>query len=279
MKNLIKLSFIAFLFFTSCGEKDEAIYGASPEDQTLVFWRTGAQTFGVPINATGSVNVEVAVTNVSASDRTVTFELLPSPNTTALPANYSIPTFSVTIPANKYFGTFVINGVDDALLTTSPRIIALRLKSISDSKAVVSSTIKNISLLQVCPIPANKFVGNYLLTEITPFVDGPTLDHGSVINLVRVSETQRKFSTRNYINYCTTTYKDFEFSLSCNQVIVKAGQTSTCSCAAPGLFFEPGIVPGTYDVANDSEFFMTFTNDATSNCGTPVQTTYKFTKQ
>jgi hypothetical protein len=279
MKNLIKLSFIALLFFTSCGEKDEAIYGASPEDQTLVFWRTGTQTFDVPINSTSTANVEVAVTNTSASDRTVTFELLPSPNTTALPANYSIPTYSVTIPANKYFGTFVINGVDDALLTTSPKIIALRLKSISDSKAVVSSTIKNISILQVCPIPATKFVGNYMLTEMTPFVGGPTLDHGLVVNLVRISERERRFSTSNYPNFCPTPKKDFFFNLSCNQVIVRAGQTSTCACPGGSLFFEPGIVPGTYDVANDSEFFMTFTNDATSNCGTPVQTTYKFTKQ
>lgn len=278
MKNLIKFSFIALLFLTSCGEKEEAIYGASSEDQTLVFWRTGTQTFGVPINTTATASVEVGVSNISGSDRTVTFELIPT-STTALPANYSIPTYSVVIPANMYFGSFVINGTDDALLTTSPKTIALKLKSISDGKGAISSTVKNISILQVCPIPADKFVGNYLITETTPFVDGPTLNHNQVVNLIRISETERRFSTRNYPNYCATTVMDFFFNLSCNQVIVKAGQVSTCACPNIQLLFGPATVPSTYDVNNDTEFFMTFTNDVNNSCSPPVQTTYKFTKQ
>ena len=34
-----------------------------------------------------------------------------------------------------------------------------------------------------------------------------------------------------------------------------------------------------HTVNNDTEFFMTFTNDVNNSCAAPVQTTYKFTKQ
>ncbi|MFN3908409.1 MAG: hypothetical protein ACK4JX_05190 [Flavobacterium sp.] len=273
MKKLFILTLISS-FFISCGEHEEIIFDPN-SGATLAFWKVNTLNFGVPIDSQLTLDIQVGVTTLSAENRTVSVEVVEQG--TDLPAaNFTLPT-SFTIPANEYFGTLSLIGIDDENLGTDAKSLILKLVSISDG-GKVSSQLLNISVRQICPIPADKFVGNYLLTEITPFVDGPTLDHGQVREVFRVSETERRISTRNYPNYCTP-FRDFFFNLVCNNVVVPANQRSTCQCSASGLFFGPAAVPATYDVDNDAEFFVTFTNDVTNNCGAPVQTTYRFNKQ
>lgn len=273
MKKLFILTLITS-FFISCGDHEEVIFDPN-SGNTLAFWRTNTLNFGIPIDSQATLDIQVGVTTLSSEARTVQVEIVEA-NTNLASTNYSLPT-SLTIPANEYFGILSLTGIDDDNLSTDAQSLVLKLTSISDG-GKVSSQLLNISARQICPIPADKFVGNYLLTEITPFVDGPTLDHGQVREVIRVAETERKINTRNYPTYCAA-FRDFFFNLVCNNVVVPSNQRSTCACTTAGLFFGPAATPATYDVNDDSEFFVTFTNDVTNDCGAPVQTTYRFNKQ
>ena len=189
--------------------------------------------------------------------------------------NYTVSS-SVVIPAGEYFGNLVINGVDVTAETT-PELLYLDIVSFSDETAVISPTTLEVSVFQFCPIAPGLFTGNYLIEELTPFVDGPTLSHNTVVTLVATSETGRRFATKNFPNYCNTNM-NFNFSLVCGEVIVASNLQGNCSCNG-AFFFGPATTPSTYNVADDSVFEMTFTNDVTGDCGAAVQTTYRFTKQ
>ena len=131
----------------------------------------------------------------------------------------------------------------------------------------------------ICPVPETFLVGDYLIEEITPYVDGPTFDDGSVVS-VAVGEfsTERVFFTSNYPDYCTTP-NDFNFTLVCGNILVPL-QESNCACGDGSNYFGPPLGEGsTYDLADDSVFFLTFGNDLQSDCVAPEDTTYKFTKQ
>lgn len=130
----------------------------------------------------------------------------------------------------------------------------------------------------ICPIPDTYLTGMYLLEEITPYVDGPTFDDGSVTEVfVGDFSTERFFLTSNYPDYCTTP-NDFRFTLVCGTVVVPL-QESNCACGSGADYFGPSDNPATYDLTDDSVFFLTFENDVQSDCAPPEDTTYKLTKQ
>lgn len=130
----------------------------------------------------------------------------------------------------------------------------------------------------VCNLDPESFVGDYLIEEITPYVDGPTFDDGSVVEvLVGASDTERLFFTANYPDYCSTP-NDFIFQFICGVIFVPF-QESNCVCNDGTDFFGPAENPSNYDPNDDSVFFITFSNDTQSDCGPPVDTTYMLTKQ
>lgn len=131
----------------------------------------------------------------------------------------------------------------------------------------------------ICPVEDTYMVGDYLIEEITPYVDGPTFDDGAVVT-VEVGEfsTERFFLTSNYPDYCTTP-NDFRYTLVCGDIIIPL-QESNCACGSGADYFGPPLGDvSTYDLADDSVFFLTFGNDLQSDCVSPEDTTYKFTKQ
>jgi hypothetical protein len=272
MKKIVLL--LTSVLVLSCNDNQPPIYDGV-NGQTLVYFENSTSNLPIEIDADGSVTIPINASTISTVDRTVTVELV-TDDSTADPQNYSFsPT--VVIPAGSYTGNLVVNGTD-VTAETDIELLVFKIKDFSDAKASKSSLNHQVSVFQFCPIPEDKFVGNYLIEETTPFVDGPTLSHNTVVNVQRISETERKFSTRNYPNYCTP-FRDFFFNLVCNNVVVLDDQQSTCNCTAAGLFFGPATTASIYDVNDDSVFFLTFTNDKTADCGTTVQTTYKFTKQ
>lgn len=276
MKKII-IVFILALFLNSCSKNESALY--DPNGQGLVYFASTTSRLDIILDGEGQVQIPINVSSLSSVDRTVNLEILDS--STADSQNYSMPA-SVVIPANEYSGVLVINGVDVTAETTT-EIIVLKITSVAGGgNLVISPVTHEVSVSQSCPVDPTKFIGNYLIEETTPFVDGPTLSHGTVIELKHLNAnaptTERKFSTKNYGNYCSP-FRDFFFDLSCGEVIVRANQPSTCTCTAAGLFFGPAIVPSTFDADDDSVFYMTFTNDVTGDCSPAVQTTYKFTKQ
>lgn len=276
MKKIIGIFVLTFLLH-SCDRNESTVFDSS--SQNLISFAQSTSNLAIVLDGVGQDDVIINVTNLSSVDRTVTIEVLDE--STADPENYSIP-LSVVIPANEYFGVLTISGTDVSAETT-PEIIVLKIASVSgDDNAVFSPTTHEVSVFQSCPVDVDKFIGSYLIEETTPFVDGPTLSDNTIIELKHLNPasptTERKFSTKNYPNYCSP-FRDFFFNLSCGEVIVRANQASTCTCTADGMFFGPAIVPSNFDAEDDSVFFMTFTNDVTGDCSDPVQTTYKFTKQ
>lgn len=130
----------------------------------------------------------------------------------------------------------------------------------------------------VCDLETTSFVGNYLLEEITPYVDGPTFADGSIVEVViGDTDTERLFFTPNYPDYCSTP-NDFNFLFVCGEIVVPI-QESNCACGNGADYFGPAENPANYDVNDDSEFFITFLNDVQSDCASPEVTTYKLTKQ
>ena len=253
----------SIIFFSSCSETEPVIYDPNNSQALVYFSRTNAN-LAIEIDATGQLVLPINVSTLSTEDRTVTVEV-DVDRSTADTQNYTVAT-SVVIPAGEYFGNLVIDGVDVTAETT-PELLFLDIVSFSDATAVISPTTLEVSVFQFCPIAPGLFTGGYLMEELTPYVDGPTLNDGEVVTLVATSETGRRFATKNYPDYCGTNM-NFNFSLVCGEVIVAANQRSTCACSADGLFFGPATTPSTYDI-----------NDVTGDCGAAVQTTYRLTKQ
>lgn len=264
----------SIIFFSSCSETEPVIYDPNNSQALVYFSRTNAN-LAIEIDATGQLVLPINVSTLSTEDRTVTVEV-DVDRSTADTQNYTVAT-SVVIPAGEYFGNLVIDGVDVTAETT-PELLFLDIVSFSDATAVISPTTLEVSVFQFCPIAPGLFTGGYLMEELTPYVDGPTLNDGEVVTLVATSETGRRFATKNYPDYCGTNM-NFSFSLVCGEVIVAANQRSTCACTADGLFFGPATTPSTYDINDDTVFELTFTNDVTGDCSAASQTTYRLTKQ
>lgn len=274
MKTALKGLLIA-LVFASCGDADTAVYDGETAKQTFISFDQEVYTLPIEADATGELVITVNSSTKSSEDRSFSVNVI-AEETTASAETYSVPA-TIVIPADSYQGTLTITGTDVDL--EEAKVLTIEF-STDDESVVFDSNRALINVTRVCPVAPGSFTGNYLITEITPFVDGPTLNHNQVVNVTQngLVPTARKFTTRNYINYCTTTTMTFRFELVCNEVIVPSGQVSTCACNG-GLTFGPAIVPSSYNPDDDSEFLLTFTNDETLDCGVTAQTTYRFVKQ
>lgn len=274
-KTFFKVLALAVLF-ASCGDADTAVYKGTSSDQTLLSFASPFYSLPIEVNDDGSVDVVLNSSNATDADRTYNV-IIVTEETDADPATYNLPG-TITIPAGAFQGVLHITGQDADLEDT--KTLTLKLDGVPEDVVFPANKVV-IDVQQVCPVDPTKFVGDYLIQETTPYVDGPTLDHGSVVNVsipAGDNNLRRQFTTRNYINYCTTTTMSFKFALVCGNVVVDAGQASTCSCNG-GLTFGPAAVPSPYDANDDSVFYVSFTNDESADCGGVYQTTYKFTKQ
>lgn len=129
-----------------------------------------------------------------------------------------------------------------------------------------------------CPLDTNKFVGQYLIEQISGLIDGPTLSDGSIVTLeIGESSVTRVFQTANYPLYCAS-LRDFTIEFICGEIQIPS-QSSGCSCSDGSDWFTDPEVRETYDPNDDSIFLITFTDDTQGDCGSPAQTTYRFTKQ
>lgn len=271
IKSLLILM-VAATCFVACDKDEENVIFDNINGQTLAFFDRTSSSLPVTIDATGSVDIAIGVTTVSNSDRTINISVI-ADQTTAAAENYSLSSTSITVPAGEYYGTLTVSGTDNSVETTA-ETIALRIDTVDNG--IVDSRTHNVSIFQVCPVDEALFTGMYLIEQTTPFVDGPTLDDGSVVE-VRSSGTSRIFASNRYPNFCTTPL-DFTFNLVCNEIIVPV-QDTNCRCNDASDWFGPATTPSTYDLSDDSVFFLTFADDLQADCGPTAQTTYRFTKQ
>lgn len=272
MKNLFKLLAVALLL-NSCGDFEPVIYD-NQNGPALAFFNASKTNLEVVIDDVGTAEIQVGVSTLSSSDRTVTVEVVDGDVTTADPSTYSF-NGSVTIPANSYFGTLTIDGIDNGVETSKETI---GLKITSADGATPSSSTHIVDIFQVCPVPDDFFTGMYLIEQVSAQVDGYSLSHNSIVE-VTANGASRQFQTEAYISYCAGNFFTFSVDLSCNQLIVPS-QDTTCRCDDATGWWGPAITPETYDlVAGDQEILVTFSDDVKADCGPTAQTTYKFTKQ
>ena len=270
MKKIFFILSVSIFLITSCNQNELPTFDPV-KGQTYAKFESSTLDLPVTIDATGEASINVIVSTKSDVDRVATIEINKDA-TTAASENYQIPSFKITIPAGQHMGSATIKGIDNSVDINAEKVV---LKLVSIDGGIVDSQELNVNIFQVCPVDITAFTGKYLIKEITPYVDGPTLQDGDVITITALSETQRVFETANYVNYCSTP-NPFKFTLVCNQVIV-ADNKSNCHCDGNLYFINPPV-PGTYDATDDSQFTLSFINDAYSDCGSPVITTYTFTK-
>jgi hypothetical protein len=266
MKNLIKLLILS-LVFIACDKNEPPTYTG---EQSVLLFSVQTSTLEVPIGTTNTLEVEVAASSLSSVDRSLTINI--EDVSTANSENYNVPN-TVVIPANSYTGTFIIDAEDKSIETSIETIVL----SLEGENGEISDNTHTVSLFEICPIPADYMIGDYLIEQQSDEVDGPTLGTGTVVSLSGTGVT-RTFETSNYPNYCPTTVNPFSFNLVCGEIVVLT-QNNLCVCDSGTDWFSEAIKNETYDLSDDSEFLVTFTDDTQEDCATPAQTTYKFTKQ
>jgi len=261
----------------SC-EEDVVIYDGT-SGTALASFEVTAQDFPVSDEGESFTLVEVNASTISNVDRTIAVSI--DEESTALAAEYNIVASTLVIPANSFEGFIKITGDFNAIPESVQRTLVLNLDSVEGAVLNEDKDQITVTLFRGCPLPENFAVGNYLLEETTELVDGPTLESGTVVEVTQTDGNPfgRQFQTFTFPDYCSTAKVTFKFSLICGDVISSTNQ-GNCVCQQGQPFlFGPATVPGTYDAADDSVLFLAFTNDVTSNCGPPVQTIYKLTKQ
>ena len=264
--------FIALLF-TACDETEPVIYDAQ-NGQTLVYFDSSSSTLEVLVDDTGSIDVVVGSSKLSTSDRTVSITV-DMDNTTTDATNYSVPA-TVTIPANEYFGTFTVTGIDTTLETTTENLV-LQLGSIEGG--VTSTGKHSIAMYQICPVSA-PFTGDYDLSILANGIfDTPTFTPGTVTLEVGSSALNRKFTVAPYPAFGAFPAREFNFSLTCNEIIVAAGQITGVGCGGTTTTIGPSPDVASYDPDDDSVFDMYYTDDeGGASCGEAVFAQVRFTK-
>lgn len=273
MKKII-FSLIVMALFFSCEDEDHDVdvnnYNAS---QDVTYFTDGSASTYFVSQVSGPFDIQIGSTGTSNSARTYNVQIDES-STATEGVDFSLLTNSVTIPAGEYFGTISVQGIFDG---TTPDGSTLILKLLGEDTMVNNQY--SLSIVQACPLEAD-FTGDYLIEELTAYVDGPTLATGTVVTVYQIDgfEFQRGFMTANYVNYCSTP-TEFIFELKCGDVVIpEPGNQSNCSCGG-NLWFTDPTNHSSYTLDDDSYFEVTFTNDAYNDCGAPVETTYSFTKQ
>lgn len=278
MKNIYKLLFILSITFsfTSC-EEDLIIYNPA-SGQELFGFNSSSYALPIEIDATGSVEVTVDVSNVADSDRVYNISVV-NDETTVDPVVYTLPA-TVTVPAGSNIGTFTIDGVDNGVETT-PETLTLDITGGgADSVMSISRTV--VSVFQVCPIEDGFFTGDYRINVFggSGVFGCPVFPEDGVVTL-SATGLNRSF-TAEYILDCAfgSFPTDFSFSLVCNEVIFQYVDTGVgCGGNDVNLSVDQGSIAGTYDPLDDSSFTVVVTDNVDSDCGGgPVVSGYTFTK-
>lgn len=263
---------------TSC---DENIVIYDPDTgQTLAFFTNGSSNMAILIDQSGTLDIELGVSTLASSDRTVA--VLIDGSSTADAQNYTIPS-SVTIPANEFFGVLTVTAIDNTI-ETSAETIVINIDNV-DGSEVAGNASHTISLFQVCELIPGTFVGDYFIEQLTPInpCDEVKLFEDQVVALASTGETSRSFSAV-YLAGINPGFPDLkiDFSLVCNEIIVGVSDSGLACAAGPTINVGPATTPANYDAADDSVFEVTiteyFTEDGGCGCD-PYQTTFRFTKQ
>lgn len=285
MKNRIYyiLAVVLVALNYSCGDFEPVIYDGV-NGQTLAAFDGAGGTLEVLINDTGELEIGVSVSTLSTEDRDIAIEVLTeSEDNTAEAGQYVVPAF-VTIPANTYFGSFTVVGVDDELTTEGVNLI-LGLDPEALGNAVAAAPF-NVRIVEICPVESSFMVGDYTISFVSGGIAAagfaPAMGDGTVVTLVEgEASTERVFNVKFYPSFgFSNPPVDFSFSLSCGETISNGiinGGASGVGCGG-SIAFGPGATNGVYDTADDSSFTLVMTEDTEEICGSSAQTVMTLNK-
>lgn len=267
-KIFIPLLLVFAVIFTSCDPTESPIYDGS---QTLAYFDGTSGRIEVIINETGEITVPVNVSTLSDQPRTVSVSV-DADNTTATPGQYSF-NGSVTIPANSYFGSFVLTGIDDGLTTDG---VTLTLQIDSVDGGVGSPEKFSATIIEICPIDADYFVGQYRIDQLTGFGGAPFASLNTVFGTQTVTVTGSGTTREFDFLYSPSTFaSDFNMVLQlvCNNILIDGGiQSGSLSCNGGATQIGQGnaSTPSTYDTSDDSVITLNITDffgDEDGGCG------------
>lgn len=285
IRNIVLFATLFIIAFISCDETIEpTIYQGDPtSDRTFLSFPSSIVNLPVTIDATGTVELKLNSSTISANERTFNVSVVDS-LTNADPLTYTIPA-TVTIPANSYSGTLTIVGTDNNLVEPAAKQLTFSLANLPDDVDMDNNTI-TINIFEVCPIPNGAFTGNYLMQQISPInpCDGVQMFENQIVTISSTGDTSRTFGAI-YLEAFSASFPilDINFNLVCNSVIVDVSSSGlACAGATSTINVGPAASPSTYDASDDSVFEVTISEYYTQdgNCGcNPYDTTFRFTKQ
>jgi hypothetical protein len=283
MRTFFKIAlFAGFAAFTSCGEVDSVSFdGTDTGANTLLAFSRNTYSLPIERDLTGSLVVTLNASTLSDTDRTYAVEVIP--NTGLLgadPATYSVPVQSITIPAGEYQGTLNIYGADGGLVDEQTKNFSIRLAESSLHGENMDSNFAVVNVFEVCALQS-PFLGNYQLEQVTSSgFEGETIIQDGLVKLVEGDTPyERKFNALIWPAYNTTPVT-FNIVFKCDFLNIDSLLDAGVGCddEGGGIFVGPGATPESYDTTNDSEFFITVTNDKKNSCNGREQILLRLTK-
>lgn len=266
-KIMIIASVVALL--TGC-DPDVVIYDGSEGAKGLTNFENTSYSLPINVDDVGSLDIKVFVSTISSVDRTFNIEV-DTETSTAVPGSVNVPT-SVTIPANAYEGMLRLNGTDVPGVDTNAELLVIRL--VGDGN-IVAGPAANISVFQVCPIPATYFIGSYTLTNLSGVVgpgNGTTNYRNGVVTVTAPSPTSRSFSTAILPGFRPAAVPTV-LGLVCNTIVFnETGPTPGLGCVTGNVIrYGQATTPSTYNIADDTLFIINYNEDITGSCGGPFE--------
>jgi hypothetical protein len=281
MKKLIIPFLIAVtLVFQACEPTEPTLYDGS---QTLAYFDGVSATLEVEINATGEITIPVNVSTLSSSERTVTVSAVEAASS-ATAGQYSFNS-AVTIPANTYFGSMTLTGIDDGL-TTDGVVLILQIDSVDGGSP--SPDTYQVRIVEICPIESTFAVGNYTAVWQSGGIPAagfaPLIGNGETVELsVGAGSTERTFRTKIYPTFPFGSVMQWTFGLICEEIITQdqlETEGSGVACNPNPAILVGGTGGGSYVTGDDSTLTLVYLEDAGGgSCGTEGTTTIQLNKQ
>ncbi|WP_162984994.1 hypothetical protein [Mesonia aquimarina] len=284
--NLFMFLLAGLLFaFTACEDREEIIYAGQESDQALISFSRETYNLEIEIDDEGTLNIPVNSSAVRNTDRTYDVVIVEGEtNTTADPSTYDVPE-TVTIPAGEYTGTLTIQGFDNDVETT-PELLTIRLEGIEEDASTTFTTAV-ISVYQVCPIPSDYLVGEYMIQDAQATIgpgNGSENFANSVVNIQPGETGTTRTFTVTVLPGIVGASVDVNLSLICGEFVLQE--------VDPGIFCgenpDPpylyagasvgGFINSTYDLNSDDQFTVIYTEDPEGSCGGPFQSSFTLTK-
>nr|WP_321236021.1 hypothetical protein [uncultured Psychroserpens sp.] len=282
MKN-IKITILSLLVVAFFGcDQDDNINTTfnNVSGQSLVAFAGASSDLAVVIDATGTVDVQIQVSTVSDSDRTVTVAV--DEESTAAAENYSLVSNMVTIPAGQYSGFLTINGVDNSVEPQAETIILNITDTTASNPSITSNSQHTVNIFQICPVPETFLVGDYLLTDNGNENFG--IDVPVTISVDPNEPTNRLFTATFLPNTGVARDVDVVLTLGCNFFNLGLIDINvTCTQVTGYTIGNAGTSNSMYDtnVPETAGFVHTvnYLEDLEADCGPTVVQNFTLTKQ